>query len=257
MRFYSILLFCLLPAMLNASGEASHPSIGFEFVSKDFGNVTQGEVIKQIFQFANRGKGLLEIIEIEKSWGCETALLSAKKIPSGKGGRIEVSVDTGNYSGALQKYINIRTNDPQNPVIALSIRAVVIPEIEASDNFIFLEGKGKRDAKEIAVAVTPGKSLKILGVRSTDPRVSAKLEPPPGSDALKYRLIVAQKADAKPGDHFGQIIIKSNSRYRPEITIYVRGTIPISAKWIRSAADSRIYMPALTNQFICKRTLFW
>jgi hypothetical protein len=157
-------------------------------------------------------------------------LLSAKKIPSGKNGRIEISIDTGSISGALEKYVNIRTNDPKNPVIGLSIKAVVIPEIEVSDYYIYLEGKGKRAAKEVIVMVTPGKSLKILGVRSTDPRVAARLEPAPGSDITKCRLIVMQKPDAKPGDHFGQIIIKTNSRYSPEITIHESGSIAAPAR---------------------------
>jgi hypothetical protein len=152
-------------------------------------------------------------------------LLSAKKILSGKSGQIEISMDTGSFSGALRKHVSIRTNDPQNPVIGLSIKAVVIPEIEVSDYYIYLEGKGNRVAKEAIVTVTPGKSLKILGVRSTDPRVAARLEPAPGSDITKYRLIVMQKPDAKPGDHFGRIIIKTNSRYSPEITVHESGNI--------------------------------
>ena len=157
-------------------------------------------------------------------------MLSAKKIPSGKYGRIEISIDTRSFSGALEKYVNIRTNDPQNPVIGLSIKAVVIPEIEVSDYYIYLEGKTKRVAKEAIVTVTPGESLKILGVRSTDPRVAARLEPAPGSDIKKYKLIVMQKPDAKSGDHFGQIIIKTNSRYSPEITIHESGSIAAPSK---------------------------
>jgi hypothetical protein len=156
-------------------------------------------------------------------------LLSAKKIPSGKSGRIEISLDTGSFSGALGKYVNIRTNDPKNPVVGLSIKAVVIPEIEVSDYYIYLEGEEKRVAKEVIVKVTPGKSLKILGVRSTDPHVVARLDPAPGSDITKYRLIVMQKPDAKPGNHFGQIIIKSNSRYNPEVRIQESGYIAAPA----------------------------
>jgi hypothetical protein len=63
MRFCPIIIVCLL----NAAVQGNRPSIEFDFLSKDFGNVIQGQVIKQVFQFTNKGEGLLEIIDTEKS----------------------------------------------------------------------------------------------------------------------------------------------------------------------------------------------
>jgi hypothetical protein len=62
MRIYSVVLLCLMSVV-----QGNHPSIEFEFFSKDFGNVIQGQIVKQAFQFTNKGKGLLEIIDMEKS----------------------------------------------------------------------------------------------------------------------------------------------------------------------------------------------
>jgi hypothetical protein len=62
MRIYSVVLLFLMSGV-----QGNYPSIEFEFLSKDFGNVIQGQVIKQVFQFTNKGKGLLEIIDMEKS----------------------------------------------------------------------------------------------------------------------------------------------------------------------------------------------
>ena len=67
MRFYSVLLACLLPGLINAAGQAKHPSIEFESLRKDLGNIRQGQRIREKFLFANKGTGMLEITDIEKS----------------------------------------------------------------------------------------------------------------------------------------------------------------------------------------------
>ncbi len=43
------------------------PAISFESVSKDAGRVTQGETVKQVFNFINKGTGILEIKGVEPS----------------------------------------------------------------------------------------------------------------------------------------------------------------------------------------------
>ncbi len=151
-------------------------------------------------------------------------MLSAKQIPSGKNGQIEITIDTGNLSGAVEKLVHVKTNDPQNPIVGLSIKAVVEPEIGISESTIFFgrTPEGKQITKVIEITPSPGKSLKILSVRSEDPKVAVKLEPANGT---QYNLIAVQKADAKSGYHFGKIIIKTNSRYSPEVTIYESGEV--------------------------------
>jgi hypothetical protein len=67
MRFYSVLLACLLPGMMGAAGQVKHPSIEFEVLSKDLGSISQGQRIREKFPFTNKGLGVLEITDIEKS----------------------------------------------------------------------------------------------------------------------------------------------------------------------------------------------
>jgi hypothetical protein len=61
MRLCYVLLTCLL------AGQANHPSITFEFRSKDLGTINQGRRIKEVFPFVNQGTAVLEITDIEKS----------------------------------------------------------------------------------------------------------------------------------------------------------------------------------------------
>jgi hypothetical protein len=154
-------------------------------------------------------------------------LLSAKKIPAGKSGQIEVKIKTENLSGPVTKVIHITTNDPRNETIALSVQAVVEPEIGMSESSIYFENvpAGKEVRKEILLTIPAAKQIKILSVTSKDPEVTVKLEPVPGSNGKKYKLVATQRAVSKQGYHYGNIIIKTDSRMTPELAIYMLGTV--------------------------------
>jgi hypothetical protein len=154
-------------------------------------------------------------------------LLSAKKIPAGKNGQIEARIQTESLSGPVEKRIEIVTNDPRHGAVTLSIKAVVEPEIELSESSIFFEDVpfGKEVCKEILLTVPAGKSIRILSALSRDPDVTVKLEAVPGSSGKKFKLTATQKANTKRGYHFGQIIVKTDSRLAPETVIYERGNV--------------------------------
>ena len=59
--FPAIALTCILP--LFAQGKA--PTIVFESQTKDFGKAVEGEVLKHVFKFTNKGNETLEIAKIE------------------------------------------------------------------------------------------------------------------------------------------------------------------------------------------------
>jgi hypothetical protein len=159
-------------------------------------------------------------------------LLSAKKTLPGRIGQIEVGIRTADISGILEKLVYVTTNDPGNPEVRLTIKATVEPEIVLSEYGIFFENApvGREVRKEVILTILAGKPIKILSAESNDPKVSVKLEPVPGSNGQKWKLIAIQKADAKPGYHFGEIIVRTNSRLTSKISIYERGTVAAPGK---------------------------
>jgi len=150
-------------------------------------------------------------------------LLSAKKIPAGKSGQIEAKIQTGNLSGPVEKLITLTTNDPRHATVVLSIKARVEPEIGISDPSIFFDNvPASREArKEVLLTIPAAKQIKILSAASNDPKFGAALEPVPGSDGKKVKLIVTRKAKVTPGYTVGQIVVKTDSRLNPELVIYV------------------------------------
>ena len=153
-------------------------------------------------------------------------MLSAKKIPAGQKGQIEARIKTDNLSGPVEKVVTISTNDPKHAAVRLTIKAAVEPEVGVSESVVFFDNvpAEKEARKEILLTVPETKPIKILSAASRDPKVTVKLEPVLGSNGKKVRLIVIRKANVKPGYHFGQIIVKTDSRLSREFSIYESGT---------------------------------
>ena len=68
MRRIFPVLFSILVLGLVALGAAEKaPVIAFDGIAKDFGTVTEGQSLKHVFTFKNKGDATLEILKVEPS----------------------------------------------------------------------------------------------------------------------------------------------------------------------------------------------
>jgi len=56
----------LLAVTWPAAAQENRPAIVFDSVAKDFGRVIEGETVRHVFKFTNKGKAKLEILNVEK-----------------------------------------------------------------------------------------------------------------------------------------------------------------------------------------------
>jgi len=106
------------------------PAITFESETCDLGSVVQGELPHCVFSFTNGGSDDLNILQVEPTCGCTTALLSAPLLRSGASGAIRVVFDTDAFAGEVLKEVEVRSNDPARPSVTLRVKALVEPEID-------------------------------------------------------------------------------------------------------------------------------
>jgi hypothetical protein len=66
-RLLSILVIAVGAGSFGLAAQAKGPTIVFDSQSKDFGKVMQGETLKHVFKFTNKGSGMLEIFNVEGS----------------------------------------------------------------------------------------------------------------------------------------------------------------------------------------------
>lgn len=68
MKRLSFIFWIILSAgVFSLPAQEKRPSIVFENLFADRGKVTEGEIIKHIFKFANKGDATLEILKVEPS----------------------------------------------------------------------------------------------------------------------------------------------------------------------------------------------
>ncbi len=54
-------------APLSLSAQSGAPRIHFESETREFGRVTEGELLEHVFRFTNKGAAALEILSVEPS----------------------------------------------------------------------------------------------------------------------------------------------------------------------------------------------
>ncbi len=67
MRFCPAVLSCIIMAVSTLAAQSKGPLIEFQNTTIDRGTVIQGEPIKQVFGFINKGNGTLKILDVEHS----------------------------------------------------------------------------------------------------------------------------------------------------------------------------------------------
>jgi hypothetical protein len=65
MSYGPAIMVWIVVGMVSVYGQAKKPSIVFDSITKDAGKVTQGETVKQVFTFTNKGSGTLEIMNVQ------------------------------------------------------------------------------------------------------------------------------------------------------------------------------------------------
>ena len=89
----------------------------------DFGQVSQGEVLEHTFVLENDSSTTLQIKHIHTSCGCTTSEVKNKEIPPGESTEIQVKFKTKGYSGIRKQHVYIHTDQQDNHLIKLTLKA--------------------------------------------------------------------------------------------------------------------------------------
>ena len=109
-------------------GTNESPAIEFEQKEFDFGEVPQGDTIRQKYIFRNAGTGELTIKHVKTGCECTTANWEAGPYKMGASGVIEGVFSTKDKSGPQKKEIIIETNTDKRIDIIRLTGSVRLPE---------------------------------------------------------------------------------------------------------------------------------
>lgn len=117
-------VFALSIAFAGAT-EVDSPVLELPEKEFDFGTINEGVEVRHTFVLRNAGGKRLEIKAAFSTCGCTVPHIKHREIVPGQAGELEVVLDTSMKQGAVNKPVEIRSNDPQNPVQTIHIKANV------------------------------------------------------------------------------------------------------------------------------------
>lgn len=113
---YSLTFFLAL--ILNFQGKAQSANgaiLEFSEKSFEFGDIVQGDSVKHVFKFINKGNAPLMLKEVLTTCGCTVPKFSKDPVMPGKEGEILVKFNSEGKEGRLTKVITILSNATNNP----------------------------------------------------------------------------------------------------------------------------------------------
>ena len=112
-------------AEFTADEMSLQPNIVFAQTKYEGGTAIEGEKITYTYQFTNTGKADLEITDVKASCGCTASAPKDKVVKPGESSEIVATFNSKGRSGTQRKTITVRTNDPDQPVVQLSLSVQV------------------------------------------------------------------------------------------------------------------------------------
>lgn len=128
----------------------SEPQIVLSALDQVMGTYERGTEISGTFHVANDGDGPLEL-NIISTCDCLTVAPASRSLNTGEEFDIHFTIDTSELSGEVERDIVIETNITDNPVIYLTVSAVVTVDEGAVDSVSDDEGVGVDDDGSIVI----------------------------------------------------------------------------------------------------------
>jgi formylmethanofuran:tetrahydromethanopterin formyltransferase len=219
------------------------PKIKIESMEHDFGEITQGAVVRHTFVVKNEGDAPLEITA-RPSCGCVTPYFD-KVIEPGKEGRIEAELRSAGFRGAQVKTIQVTSNDPDNPNLTLrlttNIRVAI--EVRPSEQIpVALKSDGPT-VQEVEIVSNTDEPLEISDVRVNVPFATAEAQK---IDAKRTKVTITINQDAPPGRQTILATARTNSSAQPQVNIalnYEKGIVVTPTTVFFGAINSATPLP--------------
>ncbi len=136
-----------------------------------------------------------------------------------------MKISTKNKKGKLKQNATVFSNDPQKPKTKIFINGSIKQLITVKPgNRVLLQGHvGDKISKKVTITSLEEQPLEITDITSTiDDKIKYKLKNI--QKGKKYSLEIKTRLSIKEPFH-GKVVLKTNSRKKPEIDIFVVGKV--------------------------------
>ena len=228
------------------------PRVQFDTILRDFGAVDEGSILTNTFSFRNTGSDTLTV-NVRSTCGCTAALLSDKKIPPGGMSRVHMEFKTRDRKGPTSQSIHVRTNDPANQMLTLTMTALIRGSINVIPDRLWLDElfTGASVKREVLVADAGDGMLKVESVRVPKGITARALAPRKDKSGLRVIPVILTVLAEGTGRLEKGITICTNDARRKEIPLPISGIVQARVK----AFPPRLFFGEVRPDSIAQREI--
>jgi hypothetical protein len=223
MRYVAFILIASLAVAADA------PKLQFDKTIFHFGQATEGDERAGKFTFRNAGNAELKIGVPETSCGCTAVTVKPDTLRPGERGEINFTLDLTNIRGEVKKTISVPSNDPDQPVVNLSIIGDAKPLFEIEPPMVYLGEvtPGETARATIHVRRLDGKKLSVAKAEGAREYLTTAVE---AATETESKLMIEVKGTGRP-EQFSDIVeVTLAGGAKPAFHIPVAGMFVASVK---------------------------
>ncbi len=250
-------------AVSQETSDKGSPKIVFPEPTFDFGEVDAGKAVTHEFTVYNKGDSLLKVSDVSPACGCTVAKDWNRELSPGESGKIAVKLDTGSFSGPIQKRITVKSNDPQRPSVALKIKGSIWRPVNLSPSSVYFRVEDRQQSpgsRTVRIENNMDEPLQLSAPKVEGELCRAKLETIKAGQLYKLHIEPLTPFDCYAKEN--RVRIKTSSDRVPEIrvkaVVIVKNALvllPRQIDWPAKSAAKHTSVVTIINKGDGKRKL--
>ena len=218
------IILSLAASLFLMAGSNAQPKLAVDETTLDLGTIYSGQIKTGTIMLRNIGNQPLKILHVQPSCGCTTVRQPKAALEPNDSDEVEVSFNSTLYSGPIEKYVNIETNDPLSQYIAVKLVALVKDElVPTTSSYSIWLGNitvGKKFEQLVKFTNSTNRTIDIRGITTSSPYVVAasdqkRVRP---ADTLTVNLSATPE---KAGYDSCYLNIQTDSKNQPTVELKV------------------------------------
>jgi hypothetical protein len=213
-------------ALLSAPAAAQDPPSGIIFsrTHVSLGRVEAAGEIEHRFAFRVAGREPVQILDVRPSCGCIAPGLPKRVYAPGEQGELVFRVHAASQPQGPRRFtvsLHVRQG-AQSTTIPLTLDVDLFKPIEITPSTLLLHLNGTSSIEQnLTIAELRPRPLKILEVRSSTPKIVARLKEAPGEDGRVQQVSLTIAGDFPAGQTQETVVIRTADAEHAELVVPV------------------------------------
>lgn len=200
----------------------------FEVTRHDFGTVARGAKAEFEFKFKNLYVEDVHVASVRSSCGCTNVRIDKPDLKTHEESAVIATVNTLSFQGSRGATLTVTFDKPFYAEVQLQAACYIRSDVVFQPGSVELGAvdQGAKVERTVVIAYAGRGDWQILGVKSNNPHVSAKVAETMRNDGqVGYNLSVQLDAKAPAGYINEHLILQTNDRQKPQVPIAVEGRV--------------------------------